>query len=189
MAQYGVPISDITKVNWLEVTGDGDGDAFDELDEGIDSGTPDDTTTEWRSASGNLTPITCRVTSLTDPSSSSSHIYKVRCRKDISGGQQIDLDTYLYQNGTQITTDNYTNVDNVYTTRGDTLTSTEADNITDYTVLECSLLSTQVGGGQTRRGRVTAMEFECPSVVSFTPADKIPSLYQNQSAFVGEVRV
>ena len=50
LKRYAVPISDVTNEsnNWSESFGDGDGSFFDELDEGIESGSgPDDNTTYW----------------------------------------------------------------------------------------------------------------------------------------------
>ena len=78
---YGVPISDVTKTNWSEGAGDGDGDAFDELDEGIESGTVDDATTYWTTtATGFANRIECNITSMTDPTVNTGFTVRFRVR-------------------------------------------------------------------------------------------------------------
>ena len=63
---YAVPIADIQKTNWSEGAGNANADAFDELDEGINSGTPDDATTYWETSTADA-EIIMRLTSLTAP--------------------------------------------------------------------------------------------------------------------------
>ena len=90
MTQYALPISDILVTNWVQGAGDGDGSAFDELDEGFGAGRgsgsgPDDATTYWNcsgiTATDTDSPLEERVSSVTDPVSSTGHIYRSRSRK------------------------------------------------------------------------------------------------------------
>ena len=96
MVQYGLPISDRVTSNWGEGAGDGDGNAFDELDEGFGAGRgsgsgPDDATTYWLTTNEGANNLTSRITSITDPAVSTGHITRVRVRKGTSGGRQLDL--------------------------------------------------------------------------------------------------
>lgn len=166
MTQYAVPISDISKASWIQLAGDGDADAFDENDEGIDSGSPDDASTAWQTDATNSVSRTIEfgLTSLSDPSSSSGHILKARVAKSSASGAQLDGVLYLYQGTTLIATSStVTNITETWQTITLTLSSGEADSITDYTALRGRFVGT-LGAGASRRARISAMEFQCPDV-------------------------
>jgi hypothetical protein len=89
-------------------------------------------------------------TSLGDPISSTGHIIKWRIGKDSSSAPQIDMTVKLYQGGgttlgagTLIATYSRTNVDTL-TTYQETLTSGEADSITDYSNLYLEFYANQI---------------------------------------------
>jgi hypothetical protein len=184
MAQFGLPTSDITKgANTAQglSSGDGDGDAFDELDESIASV---DTTTLWKQVGTTeaASLIECGLNSVTDPVSSASHVLRVHVAKGNSngtnvgvttGGQQIDVTYRLKQSTTTIATGTSTNFDSGFTTLSTTLSGAEADAITNYAALRISCAGVRVGGGSGRGLIVSAYEFECPDAPSgdLTPQD------------------
>ena len=75
-----LPISDDEKNDWTEVAGDADGDAFDELDEGIAA--TDDATTAWQHTNDGLGPdiLKCKMTSRDTPSDPTKMLVQVRWR-------------------------------------------------------------------------------------------------------------
>lgn len=168
--QYGIPIGGGSNVRYTEGAGDGDADWFDELDEGFGAGRgdgsgPDDSTTYWRSGD-NPQPdfIDTIVTDSTfeDPLTSSGHIVRSRDRKNSSGGKQIDLDIVLREGGTPRATFTFTDINEVWTTRENTLSAAQANSIGNYTGIRVRSLSEAVGGGAARHSQVTAHEFEFP---------------------------
>ena len=61
-AQYAVPISDVDQGNWVHRSGDGSSSAFDELDEGLVTGSPDDSASYWEGPdAGTLVDRTIRL--------------------------------------------------------------------------------------------------------------------------------
>jgi hypothetical protein len=169
--QYGLPASDQTNGCTTE-TGNANGEAWDELDEGFGSGRgtgsgPDDATTMWASAAKTICAITMPTNSLTDPSSSSGHILRIRSRKDVAAGIQYDSSTRLYEGATCATeiVRNTALVDMsaTWATGTYTLSAGEANSITDYTNLCAFVNLIPVGGGASRVGQTSAAEVEVPS--------------------------
>lgn len=157
---YGVPISDVSKTNWSEGVGDGDGDAFDELDEGIISGTPDDATTYWTTTStGTANKLQCNITSLTDPSVDTGMTMRVRYRYT-GGTPATDALFVLLSQGTA---GKYLVGLNAHSgdweTRAITIPEATVATITDFTDLE---LAMYIGAG-TGTLDLTAMELELPA--------------------------
>ncbi len=158
-------------IAWMEIAGFpfDDTTAWDEIDEGHGSGRgsgsgPDDGTSGWTSGDSpsNLSLIT-NLSSVTDPASSTNHIYRGRSLKYSNGsGAQIDITMRLLENGTQRATQTFTNIGGAWTTRAVTLTAGEADAITNYGLLEIDTQANKVGGGAPRSARESAQEFECP---------------------------
>lgn len=181
MAQYALPIIDFLTTDWEEGVGDGDGDAFDEIDEGFGAGRgsgsgPDDATTYWQTTGASPTgsnQLHFSLSSITDPVSSSGYLYRTRNRKSASGGKQIDISIELLQLAVSKASQTFTNVDDVWTTRSDTLSAAEADSITLHSNLRLRTKATGVGGGPGRDGQESAHEFECPDVVSAERAGSI----------------
>lgn len=135
---YRIPIGDVTKTNWSEGAGDGDGDAFDELDDGVELGPADDATTYWTTtSSGVANRLECSLTTgLTQPGVNTDHTVLVRARGTAA-------DTYvviLKQGGVTITSDTATiAVTNTWESYSLVLTEATAAAITDYDDLEIAV--------------------------------------------------
>ena len=169
MVQYALPDANgLALVGWTESAGDGDGDCFDELDEGFGAGRgsgsgPDDATTYWEStAEGAGNFLHTQLEDVTDPVIHTGHKYRGRNRKDSANGRQIDLTIRLDQQLVTKASQTFTNIDNVWTTREDTLSEAEAGTISNYTQLQFRTSVLEVGGGSPREGWESAHEFECP---------------------------
>ncbi len=138
MAQFGRPIADTLIGNYDDEIG-GTTDIY----TGIDEVTAEDAEyIRSPSAPSNEVYVTALTTSLEDPVSSTGHIQRVRYAKSASGGATIGLVVELrlgYVNegsqGTLIATHTYADISDTITTSAETLTSGEADAITDYTDL------------------------------------------------------
>ena len=166
MTQYALPDGDSEVFNWAQAAGDGDGDTFDELDEGFGAGRgsgsgPDDATTYWETTNEVTNGLRTRLETVTDPETSDGHIYRTRNCKDSSGGRQLDVETRFY-GPLLVNTEDFPNIDEVWTTRGDTLTAAEANALTDYSLLLIRTQILETGGGSPREGYESAHEFECP---------------------------
>ena len=171
MAQYGLPDSDIDHGQWSEVVGDGNATHFEEIDEGFGPGRgsgsgPDDSTTYWmQDDMNNYQDIYSTLSVVTDPLTGSGHFLRGRHRKHTSGGRQVELIFRMLQgSGIVIVTATFTNISEIWTTETLTLTTTEADAISDYTNLRAQAFAKGIGGGNPRKTNASAHEFECPDV-------------------------
>lgn len=172
MTQYAVPIGDISKTDWSQRTGDGDADAFDELDEGIDSGVTDDDTTSWQTATlnnGETRTIECLLGSVTDPTVHTGHTFKIRARASGTTGVDRAGVIYVYQGTTLISTSTSTTFNLAYATKTHTISEAEAANITDYTDLRIRAVFTWGVAGTARSIIITGMEAEFPDVSGGDP--------------------
>jgi hypothetical protein len=164
MVQQALPISDNTVTNYAEGSGDGDGNAFDELSVLTD-------TDFWTTTNELTNNLIMNLTSLTDPESSSNHIMRSRTRKNAAGGRQIDSRHRLLESGTQRATYTVIAIDQNFTTRTDTITGGEADSITNYGNLEFDVQLLEFGGGSPRTGDCAWQEFETPNA---PPPSRVP---------------
>ena len=137
MAQFGRPSADTTIGNWEDELG-GTASIFQSIDETSPSDS-DFVTSEFAPSSS---PYVTKLSSVTDPNVSTGHTVRYRARKDPSTGAQIDLIVELRQGyvsegsqGTLIATDTEVNLPTSFTTFAFTLSSGEADSITDYSSL------------------------------------------------------
>lgn len=173
MAQYALPIlHDASEVmtNWVQLAGDGDGFASDELDEGFGAGRgsgtgPDDATTAWQTLAVSSVTRTyeCAITPLVDPQVATEHIIRARGAKNTTAGASLTATLYLFQGVTQIAASAPTVISlTTYSTLSYTLTEAEAGAITDYTDLRLRI-SVVFGSGTTRRARLSALEMEVPN--------------------------
>lgn len=156
-SSFGVPISDALKTNWAQGAGDGDGDAFDELDEGIISGTPDDATTYWTTSTA-AAWLQVGITSMTDPGTDEGFVIRMRVRCTTTA--QINLK--LRDNSIGYTTGSGFSVSAVDTweTIAFTIPAIGVDDIVDFTDLE---MMVQLHTGATGTLDVTALELELPA--------------------------
>ena len=169
MAQYALPEANSGTTDWSGFNHDGDGDWYDELDEGFGAGRgsgsgPDALSTSWDSGTNPTAKgIRTDLAAVTDPATNTGHIYRTQSQKGGgAGGQQIDITIRLFQGATEKASATFTDIGTVMTIRTDTLSAAEADSITDYSNLEIDTEANKVGGGGPRRGMESAHEFECP---------------------------
>ncbi len=160
-AQFARPASDINNSGGYSAT-EGT-DLWDELDET----TADDTTSQVTSGSNPAqsdgTGFEVKLGAVTDPQSSSGHILRIRHKKD--GGKTGEAHWRLYQGSTAISPERSTiGLQNGNYTDGSayTLTSAEANAITDYSDLRVRVWSIVSGGGSPTTVSYTWIEFEVP---------------------------
>jgi hypothetical protein len=169
MAQFALPVSDISKASWVQLAGDGNANAFEELDEGFGAGRgsgsgPDDATTVWQT--DNISSVTrvieCALAAITDPLDANDHIIRARVAKSATGGATLTATLALLQGTTVIATRPGTAITTTaYSILTYTLTATEADAITDYSALRLRL-TVVFSSGTARRARLSALELETP---------------------------
>jgi hypothetical protein len=170
MAQLAAPISDIGQGSGVGVGFCTGADNFSLLDEGIAATDGTGSLSSYGDGSGDAaTFIECGITSLTDPVSSTGHIMRANwchglgCVAPNATGQQTDLTLVLKQGVTTRATSTQVNViSGAWENFSYTLSSGEADAITDYTTLTLRTYKTEVGGGSNRNCNVSTLEFECP---------------------------
>lgn len=159
--QYARPASDVTDGSWLTDTGGAN------LSSAIDEATPDNSD---YIISGSFTiggsTDTCEI-ALSDvfaPTDNTGHTVAYRYAKNGgSPSQQIDLRVRLLQGATEIGSWTHLNISNAIRHATQTLTTTEAGNITDYNDLRLEFqatFSTELIA--TRRAIVYWAEFSVP---------------------------
>ena len=160
MAQFGRPISDVSTGSWTTTP------LYSDIDEASAS------ETDYVSSSADPSSDTFEValtSSLSDPASSSSHTFRFRHELTESGGGSgttNDLTVSLIENTTVIASTTVNPVKNVWNSASYTLTSGEADNITDYTDLRLRFVANKTGGGKASTLHISWAEFEVPDAVA-----------------------
>lgn len=146
MAQFGRPISDASIGTWKD-QGDGTTNIYTTIDETSASDADYIKSVDNPSSAPYATGLT---TTLEDPVSNANHIIRWRRQKSASGGGQIDLTITLnegYTNegspGTQRCTTSDTDIPAAWASTSYTLSSGEADAITDYTDLTLRIVANQ----------------------------------------------
>lgn len=147
MAQFARPDSDIVIGSWTE--DDGTTDAlFGEIDEATRDDADFDMS-EDLSAAGDTTVFACGLSNVTDPETGSSHTIRVALRKQ--GTAQMDATVELRQGytgegaqGTLIATLTQSALTTSFAEYTYTLSTAEADAITDYTDLQLRIFGTYV---------------------------------------------
>lgn len=139
MAQFARPEADITRTAWDE----DDGTTTDIWDQ-IDESAFDDADYIKSATPPGANEYETRLSDVTDPVSSSSHVMRWRRRKTPSAGAQINLTVRLLVGTTQITSQADTNIPTSFTTTTYTLSGAEADAITDYTDIRMEFVAAQV---------------------------------------------
>src|SRR3990167_1618257 len=185
MAQYAIPIVDIDK-SFIEFAGDGDADAFNELNEGfgLNRGTgsgPNDANS-WRSpTSPALDYLEHQLSALAVPKYRDDHIIRMRARKDSSGGESIDLIVTLGQfiGGfyAPIIAKAFPNVGASWVTFIYSLTREEAESITVYENMSLTIDADVSAVGDARFALVSALEFEIPDQLADNTAKSVPAAF------------
>lgn len=145
MAQFGRPSADTSIGTYTDQAG-GTTNIYATMDESAaDDGDYIKSVTAPSSA-----PYVTKLTSVTDPASSTGHVVRVRCRNGVAGARAIDLTAQLRQGytnegspGTLIATLSQATVSGSFTTYSATLTGGEADSITDYGSLYIRIVANQ----------------------------------------------
>jgi hypothetical protein len=148
--QYARPIADILVGSW------GTTPLWDKLDEVA----PDDATTQVQSANRPTNDtFEVRLSSVTDPQSSSGHVVRIR----MYGNTSHTWSAYLYQGATLIKTLVSGAVPpSSYITNSYMLTAGEADSITNYADLRVRIVA---NGSANGREYVTWIELEVPNLL------------------------
>lgn len=170
MAQFAYPSSDIT--NPANITG-----SYLDIDEGA---TPSDSD-YIHSENNSSDTYECAIGTVTDPVSSANHIVRWKQAQadsnagtvaPSSGGTNSTYSAWLYQGTTLIATLRTTDAHNEssFLEETYTLTSGEADNITDYTDLRFRITFFGTGGAPNNRraGACSWMQWEVPDFVAVT---------------------
>lgn len=151
MTQYARPDSDISTGSWTSTP----------LYQSIDEETASDA--DYIQSTTNSDTCEIGLSTVTDPSSSSNHIIKYRARKAGQGG----LTVYLFDGTTQIASHTPT-LTTVFADYSYTLTSGEADNISDYSDLRLKFTcSVGLFGGS----GVSWADFEIPDAGASSASD------------------
>ena len=145
MAQFARPDADLHVGNWED-----EGAATTNLYQSIDESSSSDADYVTSEAAPSDSPYVASLSSVTDPLAASGHIARYRYSKDTSGAT-IDIDIELYEGyvseaskGTLIASNTHSNIGTSWTAGSFTLTSGEANNITDYTDLSFRFNADQV---------------------------------------------
>lgn len=157
MAQFARPDSNVTQTSFTN--------GFAEIDES----TPSDADFAF-GANNTAAELEVGLSNVTDPTSSTGHIFRYRVAKTNAGtvdgtGNSVTVTARLMQGTTQIATDTAKTADGTWTQYAYTLTGGEADAITDYTDLRLEFVTSTSGGAPANRrgGAVSWAELEVPS--------------------------
>ena len=152
--QMGRPESVVSASNWTGDETDVDEITWDDADYLVGSEYNNDT-------------IELALNELIDPESSDDHIIRIRARKDNAAGNARGVTVYLVENATvRATWVASADLSNYWTEFSVTLTSGEADSITDYTDLRIRITSTGSTGTPAYNRRevwVSHIELQLPS--------------------------
>ncbi len=148
MAQIARPNSDVAVGSWENEGGSTP------LYASVDETAANDDTDYVRCHESAANPCEVGLDTLTDPAVSSGHVVRYRYRKDAP--QSLDLTVRLLQGATTVASQAHADISTSYTDGSFTLSSGEADSITDYSDLRLEFEATNRGV------RVTWAEFEVP---------------------------
>ncbi len=152
--QFGRPTSTLASGSWTAV-----GAATHHA--GTDEVTPNGDT-DYVNSTTDEDELQMTIDNLTDPAANTSHILSFTARSLSGGGQPERAEIHLFEGATQRASSGNFDLDRAaYATHLYTLTTAEADGITDYTNLRFRLHVHAVQAGE--EVRVTQAEFEVPS--------------------------
>ena len=109
------------------------------------------------------------LSNVTDPLLSSGHIVRYRYRKGETGGGQpgtVNITVELRQGTTVIASQTHNNAGTSFADGSFTLTSGQADGITDYTDLRLRFSANKSAGARTSWGEISWAELETPNVAA-----------------------
>lgn len=159
--QYANPQANYSTTNYTEGAGDTDADWFDELDEGINGGSPDGLTTYWTSGSNpssECITVDFAGVGLVTPGGGNK-FQQVYHQKD--NNKQIDVSIRLREGGTSIQGPNtYSDSPNrdSWSTRNDLIVT----GVGDWDNLQTEVCVSVVGGGPGTEYHVSTFELEIP---------------------------
>jgi transposase-like protein len=170
-AQFARPDSDVTVGTWTTAP----------LYSKINTTTPDDSTLVRSANNPSNAAFEVGLSDVEDPQASTGHILRVRERMQQSGGGSqatTSVTIALRQGSTTIASQTYTHAagDLTWYTRALTLTSTQADAITNYNDLRINVNANKTGGTRTGWVEVSWAEFETPD----PPPNSPPTLSISQ---------
>jgi hypothetical protein len=140
MPQFARPSADTVRTGWTDQAG-GTTDIYTTIDEAV----ADDNDYIKTAAPPGSNEFETLLTPVTDPLSSTGHIMRWRRRKQpASGSAQINLTVRLLEGATQIKSVSDVNIPGTFTDTSATLSTAEADAITDYSNLRLEFVATQV---------------------------------------------
>jgi len=146
MAQFSRPDNDLVDGAWLNQAGSNVN-----MYQSIDESSADDADYVKSETAPSSSAMAVNLSNVEDPLSSTGHIIRYRYQKSASGGAQINLTVQLRQGyttegaqGTLIHSEVHSNIPNGWTAGTFTLSSGEADAITDYNDIQFRFVATQV---------------------------------------------
>lgn len=187
MAQFGRPDGDITVASFTGVLVDSAGNRYQNIDESSAS----DIDYNY-GANNTAATYECSLSNVTDPVSSSGHIFRYRIAKTNAGvadggGNAVTVTASLYQGTTLIAADSAQTATGTWTQYSLTLTGTQADSITNYTDLRLRFVTSASGGSPANRrgGAVSWGELEVPDAPTFSNIDGVVSVAFSNSGALG----
>lgn len=158
MAQFSRPDNDDTIDVWSD-EGGGTTDIFQSIDE-VTANDSDFVRSDTTPDAGE--EYFAGMSTVIDPGVSTGHILRWRYHKDVAAGRTIQMRLILRDGSTTIVVRLFTNVSDIVAQDTYTLSTSEADSITDYSNLNVRIDAIRTGGGGPRRGQVTWVELEVP---------------------------
>lgn len=162
--QIARPDSDVSKENWDDaVGGDNDDVLYDEINE-IARNDTNYATSGPLSSGGDLSETwEVGLSDVADPLTSSNHVLQYVYRKDAPGGSQIDLTVKLMQGTTEIASWFHDKIGATATLASQTLSTAQADSITDYNDLRIRFVAEYSNGAGTKSAVITWAQFQVPT--------------------------
>ena len=160
MVQYAVPTGDVSVTSYENNLG-GTTNLYQSVNDGIDGGTPDDSSFVLPVGFGFPTPdVIFWLSGLQEPSTRADDTHELKIRTALVGSFAPNLSLYLIQApSTTIKTQSFVIGNTSVFETGFTLSQTEANNITDYSQLQVRLNG---GLGGSDYAKTTEIEFQIP---------------------------
>jgi hypothetical protein len=168
-AQFARPDSDIANNNnWADPAPGGNSNniLYDEIDETVQNDADYVTSGPIDMILDTSETLVVGLSDIEDPHTASNHIVRYAYRKDQSGGNQIDLTVSLLQGGTTIASWSHSNISQNFVLATQTLSTAQANSITDYTDLRLQFTGTMSGINiQPRSVQISWAEVEVPPTI------------------------